>query len=78
MTFKNEITKCLIYFEYHENICRNPRIRILESKELLDSILLSELNFNSDENSCFRECGEPKLKSFGGKAKEFSPRARFR
>lgn len=25
-----------------------------------------------------RECGEPKLKSFGGKAKDFSPRARFR
>lgn len=25
-----------------------------------------------------RECQEPKLKSFGGKAKEYSPRARFR
>ena len=24
------------------------------------------------------ECGQPKLKSFGGKAKEFSPRARVR
>ena len=25
-----------------------------------------------------RECGNPKLKSFGGKAKDFSPRARVR
>lgn len=25
-----------------------------------------------------RECGNPRLKSFGGKAKDFSPRARFR
>lgn len=25
-----------------------------------------------------KECGEPKLKSFGGKAKDYSPRARFR
>lgn len=25
-----------------------------------------------------RECGNPKLKSFGGKAKDFSPRARIR
>jgi cytochrome c heme-lyase len=25
-----------------------------------------------------RECGEPKLKSFGGKAKDYSPRARMR
>jgi len=25
-----------------------------------------------------RECGNPKLKSFGGKAKDYSPRARIR
>lgn len=25
-----------------------------------------------------RECGHPKLKSFGGKASDYSPRARFR
>lgn len=25
-----------------------------------------------------KECGNPRLKSFGGKAKDFSPRARFR
>lgn len=26
----------------------------------------------------YKECGQPKLKSFGGKAAQFSPRARFR